>query len=112
MFFENLRRKNQLKRTLAYSSVKKDLESYKRLGIIEYTYMGSCCPICQSLNGKSFRIDEAEVGKNLPPMNLHCTCTIVAKTKKSVFKERNGENPLKNNPKFEEWKKKQQNNIV
>lgn len=112
MFLENIWTKNQLKRTAAYSSVMKDLETFKRLGISEYTYMGDCCPACRALNKKSFRVDEAEVGKNLPPMNLHCTCTIVAKPKNDLFKERNGENPLKNNPKFEEWKKKQQNNHI
>lgn len=28
--------------------------------------------------------------------------------KNDLFKDRTGENPLKNNPKFEEWKKRQQ----
>ena len=45
-------------------------------------------------------------GLNLPPIHPNCKCTIKAKAKIDLFKDREGVNPLESNPKFEEWKKK------
>ncbi len=51
-------------------------------------------------------MDDAEAGLNLPPIHPNCKCTIRAKAKIDLFKNREGANPLKENPKFEEWKKR------
>lgn len=34
------------------------------------------CPVCKELNNKVFRVDEAEIGLNAPPMHPNCYCTI------------------------------------
>lgn len=90
----------------SYFSNQGELESYREMGISEYIFMGGGCEICQELNGQAFPIDEAEPGLNLPPIHPNCKCTIRAKPKRNLFEDRQGAEPLKENPKFEEWKKK------
>lgn len=90
----------------SYFSHQGELASYKELGIQKYRFLGGGCDICQELNGKSFLLTDAEVGLNLPPIHPNCKCTIVPETNIDLFKDREGINPLKDNPKFEEWKKK------
>lgn len=90
----------------SYFSNQGELASYRELGVAEYTFLGGGCEICQELNGKSFPLDEAEAGLNLPPIHPNCKCTIRPKSKMDMFKDREGANPLKDNPKFEAWKKR------
>lgn len=90
----------------SYFSNQGELQSYRELGIKEYTFLGGGCEICQQLNGRTFFMDAAEAGLNLPPMHPNCKCTIRAKAKTDLFRNREGANPLKENPKFEEWKKR------
>lgn len=90
----------------SYFSNQGELQSYRELGIEEYIYLGGGCEICQVLNGKNFPLEEAEAGVNFPPMHPNCKCTVRAKGKIDLFKDREGASPLKDNPKFEEWKKR------
>ncbi len=90
----------------SYFSNQGELASYKKLGIKEYVFLGGGCDDCLALNGKSFLVDEAEAGINLPPIHPNCKCTIKTKAKRDLFQDRKGVNPLNDNPKFEEWKKK------
>jgi len=101
--------KRKLKKERSYISIQKSLSDLRRLGIQKYAFLGDGCSVCSSLNGKTFLVKDAKVGINLPPMHLGCTCTIIGKTDIDLFKDRSGANPLQNNPKFEEWKRKQQN---
>lgn len=89
-----------------YFSNQGELQSYQEMGIAEYEFLGGGCDICQALNGQCYLITEAEPGLNLPPIHPNCKCTIRAKAQRDMFKNREGANPLKDNPKFEEWKKK------
>lgn len=90
----------------SYFSNQGELASYREMGIAEYTFLGGGCEDCQVLNGQNFLLDEAEPGINLPPIHPNCKCTIKAKTERDLFKDRDGVNPLEDNLKFEEWKKK------
>lgn len=90
----------------SYFSNQGELASYREMGIAEYTFLGGGCDDCLALNGHDFPVDEAEAGLNLPPIHPNCKCTTVAKTGIDLFKDREGVNPLKDNPKFDEWKKK------
>ena len=90
----------------SYFSNQGELQSYQEMGIAEYEFLGGGCDICQALNGQCYLITEAEPGLNLPPIHPNCKCTIRAKAQRDMFKNREGANPLKDNPKFEEWKKK------
>lgn len=53
--------------------------SYAKAGIKEYEFMAGLddetCPICAALDGKHFRIEDAQIGVNCPPMHLGCRCT-------------------------------------
>lgn len=89
----------------SYFSNQGELASYREMGITEYTFLGGGCDDCLALNGQDFPVDEAEPGLNLPPIHPNCKCTIKAKAKRDLFKDREGVNPLEDNPKFEEWKK-------
>ena len=92
-----------------YFSNQGEIMGYKESGIEEYQFLGgtehsgSCT--CSELNGRVFRVDEAEAGVNLPPIHPNCLCIIKAHFKKSVFDKREGD-PLADNIKFREWKKK------
>ncbi len=112
MNIEHFLLKRKLKKERSYLSIQQELSRYCEMGIEEYTFLGDGCNVCSSLNGKSFPLKDAKVGINLPPMHPGCKCTIIAKTKRDLFKDRDGINPLQNNPKFEEWKRKQQNNSI
>ncbi len=90
----------------SYFSNQGRISSYQEMGIQEYKYLGGGCDDCIILNGQSFLVSEAEPGLNLPPLHPNCKCTTVPKTRIDFFKDREGVNPLKDNPKFEEWKKK------
>lgn len=89
----------------SYFSNAGQMLAYKEAGIEEYEYIGGGCEICAALGGHTFRVEDAEAGVNLPPMHPNCKCTTVAKTGAGVFKMRYSD-PLKSNPRFEEWKKK------
>ncbi len=54
----------------SYFSNQGELQSYRELGIKEYTFLGGGCEICQQLNGRTFPMDDAEAGLNLPPCSL------------------------------------------
>lgn len=90
----------------SYFATQGKLESYQELGIEDYKYLGGGCEICMELNGCSFKVGEGQPGVNMPPMHPNCKCTVIPDTKIELFKDREGVNPLKDNPKFEEWKKR------
>ncbi len=79
--------------------------AYQEAGVSKYKFLGGGCEVCQRLNGKVFDLQEAKAGENLPPIHPNCKCTTIAAYDIPVFKKRQG-NPLKDNPKFEEWKKR------
>lgn len=89
----------------SYFANQGELASYRELGIEEYNFLGGGCDICLALNGCSFPISEGEPGVNMPPMHPNCKCTITPKAARDMFEDRQGANPLKDNPKFEEWKR-------
>lgn len=90
----------------SYFANQGELASYQELGIEEYIYLGGGCEICQSINGCTFPVREGVPGVNMPPMHTNCKCSIRAKAARDLFKDREGANPLKDNPKFEEWKRR------
>lgn len=99
--------KNLLKKEPGYASVQRELSSLRKLNIKEYIFMGSgCCETCNQLNEQTFLVSDAKVGINCPPMHPCCKCYIIAKPMIDMFKLEDGANPLKDNPKFIEWKKR------
>lgn len=93
-----------------------DLQSCKEGGSNEYVFLASLdketCPICGLLDKKVFKIKEAKIGTNCPPMHLGCRCVIIAKTSKkdSTHMKRLSRNPVTNkseyipeNTSYTEW---------
>lgn len=88
-----------------------ELASYKENGIAKYRFIGgsegstgSCG--CADLNRNVFRVEDAEAGVNFPPIHPNCLCTVIAVFEKSLFDAKKGVNPLNENIRFSEWKKK------
>lgn len=56
------------------------IESFKDCGITEYTFHClldvKTCPICGNLDGKSFSVQDAKEGVNLPPLHSGCRCIV------------------------------------
>lgn len=56
--------------------------SYRKAKIKEYrfcaTFDNNTCPICGQLDGKIFKLDDAQIGTNFPPVHPRCRCTTTA----------------------------------
>ena len=59
------------------------LQSYKAMGVKEYTYLATLdmrtCSVCGALDLKVFEVAKAKTGVNLPPMHPNDRCTIAPK---------------------------------
>ena len=55
-------------------------QSFMRNGFEEYEFIvnGGCCPICEGLKGKHFKVEKMMPGENAPPMHPHCRCSTAA----------------------------------
>ena len=55
-------------------------KSFERNGFDMYTFHvnGGCCPICEALKGKHFKVAKMMPGENAPPMHPHCRCSTSA----------------------------------
>ena len=55
-------------------------QSFERNGFEEYEFIANsnCCDICQSLNGKHFKVAKMMPGENAAPMHPHCRCSTAA----------------------------------
>lgn len=57
------------------------LDSYKECGITSYCFLATLdrrtSPQCRELDGKVFDVEEAETGKNYPPIHPNCRSTTV-----------------------------------
>lgn len=56
------------------------IESFKQSGFLEYEYIitEGACDVCKPLDGKIFKVDEAEPGINMAPMHPFCRCSTAA----------------------------------
>ena len=55
-------------------------QSFIRNGFGKYTFIvnGGCCPICEGLSGKHFKVAKMMPGENAPPMHPNCRCSTAA----------------------------------
>jgi SPP1 gp7 family putative phage head morphogenesis protein len=91
------------------------LQMYNKSGIVkEYRYLATLdnrtSTICQDLDGKVFKIDNAITGLNYPPMHPNCRSTTVSIFDDEVFERRardaNGKTyTVPSNMTYHEWKK-------
>ena len=55
-------------------------QSFQRNGFDYYEFIvnGGCCPICEALSGKHFKVSEMMPGENAPPVHCFCRCSTAA----------------------------------
>lgn len=79
------------------NNTKRELLELKEAGIEKYEFLASLdsttCSICGKLDGKAFRLEEAVIGVNCPPMHNSCRCCTVA-----YFKKEKGDTRIARNP--------------
>lgn len=67
---------------LSYVQNQATLDKYNEAGIEYYEFLATgdsrTCDICQDLNGKKFRLSEAQVGVNYPPIHPNCRSSVLA----------------------------------
>ena len=53
------------------------VEAYKENEFTHFIYVAekSACGICKELDGKAFKVEDAEIGVNLKPMHPNCYCS-------------------------------------
>lgn len=83
------RAKTLLVTETAYVQGLVQLDSFLSAGFDEYVYLSEsrACKICKALDGKVFKIDDLEVGKNFYPMHPHCKCSAAPHMSDEEFKE-------------------------
>lgn len=63
-----------------YVTSRRDIERFRSVGFQKYTFHClldiETCPICGNMDGKSFNLDDAEAGINLPPLHSGCRCFV------------------------------------
>ena len=64
-------------------------QSFERNGFEDYEFIvnGGCCPICQALSGKHFKVEKMMPGENAPPMHPHCRCSVAAWSDRKEYDE-------------------------
>lgn len=73
-----------------YIHTKHEIKGLQSAGYSEYEFMSlgknaeNVCEVCQTLDGKTFPIAEAVIGKNCPPMHIGCRCIITSPPSKSA----------------------------
>lgn len=85
-----LRKKYNVARSRAEAIIRTDgtnvinnatIKRYKEAGLTEYAFLAHLdsrtTAICESLNGKIFKVKEYRPGTNAPPMHVNCRSTIV-----------------------------------
>jgi len=90
------------------------LQGYRESGIVkEYEYLATLdnrtSSICQDLDGKVFKLENATTGLNYPPMHPNCRSTTLSKFDDDVFERRARDEEgntytVPSNMNYKEWK--------
>lgn len=91
-----------------------ELEAYEEMGVEKYVFVATLdnrtSEICQELDGKVFKLEEAEEGVNYPPMHPYCRSTVRAyiseemeKGLKRRARDENGKNVVIDNMSYAQW---------
>ena len=102
-----------------YVNEQAELKSYEQTGTEKYRYTATLdsrtSKLCRSLDGKCFPVDEAQAGKNYPPMHPRCRSTTIAvideaccgRLERSARDPQTGEiQRVPADMTYEEWKRK------
>lgn len=88
-----------------------DRKAYKEAGVAEYEYMAAVnertCDACGALDGRHFKVDEAETGVNYPPIHPNCRCTTVEYAPEEALDWLNSGEPMPKRTTYQEWYNRQ-----
>lgn len=84
-----------------------DKAAYKAAGVDEYEYVATLdsrtCETCAALDGKHFKVKDAQAGVNYPPMHPNDRCTTVEYDPDDALDWYNSGKPMPKNMTYEEW---------
>lgn len=64
-------------------------QSFIRNGFDEYEFIvnGGCCPICEAIKGKHFKVEKMLPGTNAPPLHPLCRCSTAAYSDRKEYED-------------------------
>ncbi len=84
-----------------------DKLAYSEAGVEEYEYMATLdtrtCEVCGALDGKIFKLADAQVGVNYPPMHPNDRCTTVEHDPDDAMDWANSGEPMPERTTYQEW---------
>lgn len=88
-----------------------DKSAYNAAGVDEYEYVATLdsrtCEVCAALDGKHFKVKDAQAGVNYPPMHPNDRCTTVEYDPDDALDWYNSGVKMPENMTFEEWAERQ-----
>ena len=95
----------------AHIHAEADRRAYKEAGVAEYEYMAAVnertCDTCGALDGRRFKVDDAEPGVNYPPIHPNCRCTTVEYDPEEALDWLNSGEPMPKRTTYQEWYSRQ-----
>ena len=95
----------------AYFHGESDKDAYKAAGIDEYEYVATkdnrTCETCAALDGKHFKLKDAQAGVNYPPMHPNDRCTTIEYDPDDALDWYNSGKPMPERMTYEEWYEQQ-----
>lgn len=65
------------------------------------------CDTCGALDGRRFKVDDAEPGVNYPPIHPNCRCTTVEYDPEEALDWLNSGEPMPKRTTYQEWYSRQ-----
>ncbi len=95
----------------AHIHAEADRKAYKEAGVAEYEYMAAVnertCDTCGGLDGRRFKVSDAEPGVNYPPIHPNCRCTTVEYDPEEALDWLNSGEPMPKRTTYQEWYSRQ-----
>ena len=95
----------------AHIHAEADRRAYKEAGVAEYEYMAAVnertCDTCGALDGRRFKVADAEPGVNYPPIHPNCRCTTVEYDPEEALDWLNSGEPMPKRTTYQEWYSRQ-----
>lgn len=95
----------------AHIHAEADRRAYKEAGVAEYEYMTAVnertCDTCGALDGRRFKVADAEPGVNYPPIHPNCRCTTVEYDPEEALDWLNSGEPMPKRTTYQEWYSRQ-----
>lgn len=88
-----------------------DKAAYNAAGVDQYEYIAThdarTCETCAALDGKHFKLKDAQAGANYPPMHPNDRCTTVEYDPDDALDWYNSGQPMPENMTYEDWYRQQ-----